>query len=135
MVIDETAQTPQLAARPPTPIGIWKQRALAALFSITLFAGCLWLYTRSNRFSYLFHPDELGKADQIIDDYRNFRHPQLLLEVTHRFLKSDEQEIQSIVNVGRNVSAAFAAAAVVCLALTGYFEAGLLGMIATGILC
>jgi hypothetical protein len=59
----------------------------------------------------------------------------LLLEVTHRFLKPDEHEIQPIVNVGRNVSAAFAAAAVLCLALTGYLEAGLLGMIATGILC
>jgi hypothetical protein len=109
-------------------------RVIAALLLLATFAGCLWMYTRHNAFPYEYHPDEGGKALQIlsVDGRRNFNHPQLMLEATQwaTHWLATPADPQAVVVVGRTVSATFAALAVVSLALCGYLAGGLAGLIA-----
>jgi MFS family permease len=89
------------------------------LACVGLFAACLYLYTRHNDFPHRWHPDEHGKAHQIITGERNFNHPQLLLEATQLVLAVGPTKPgwQTVVEAGRFVSAMAAAGAVICLAL------------------
>lgn len=114
----------------PTDRTPWRDRALAAIAAIAIFICFLFLYTRSNTFPSRYHPDEEGKARQILSDYRNFRHPQLLLEASSLVIKvADIDEQEPAVVAGRWVSASFAAGSVVALALIAYLDAGLPGML------
>lgn len=92
------------------------------LACVGLFAACLFLYTRHNDFPLRWHPDEPGKAHQVITGERNFNHPQLLLEATQLVLAfgPDQASGQTVVEAGRFVSALAAAAAVICLALAAF---------------
>ena len=106
---------------------------IAAILVLIFFSGSYWLNTRSIDFPYGFHPDEAGKVTQLLspDEYRNFNHPQLLLESTSVAMKWTEtpgNEV-SVVRLGRRVSAAFAALTVVAAALIGYSVGGLSGMV------
>jgi hypothetical protein len=111
----------------------WRDRLLASALGLAIFVFFLWLYTRTNTFPLIYHPDEEGKAAQILGDYRNYRHPQLMLECATLLVRSrsieDEQEV---VVAGRCVSAAFASGAVLALALAACLDAGLLGMLIAG---
>lgn len=111
----------------------WFPITFAILAVITL----LWIYTRANDFSIDYHPDEGGKVNQVISGRRNYRHPQLMLEVAtivstikgeRPILGTREDPLPEdearVVTTGRSVSAGFAAAAVVVLALTAYRAAG-----------
>src|SRR5436305_6956017 len=122
------------------------ERAGVALFCALLWVGCLFLYTRANTFAYYYHPDEEGKAKQATLNSRNFNHPQMLLEVSSlvirvtgagKGMKKDLGEnpaparveaqvraLQSATIAGRGVAAAFAAGAVVLLALAARRVAG-----------
>jgi hypothetical protein len=96
-----------------------------------LFAFCLWFYTRNNTFPMEFHPDESGKVAQVTSEYRNFNHPQLMLEATQIWLRwlpvtTDPLEIAV---AGRQVSAFFGAAAAALLAFTAYLAAGWWGLL------
>src|SRR5512133_3322076 len=76
------------AAPPATRWWIRLANALGvALFCAGLFTLCLWLYTRNNTFPLAFHPDEPGKVRQVMDQSRNYLHPQLMLETTTQYLK------------------------------------------------
>jgi hypothetical protein len=101
---------------------------------VFFFVACLFLYTRNNTFTFKYHPDEQSKTRQIIEGTRNFNHPQLMLETTHLVVRllGVAPKPQSVVEVGRWVSAGFAAMAVVALAATGYRAAGAAGMLAVG---
>lgn len=119
----------------------------ALIAGAVLFVALLFLYTRSNDFPVYYHPDEGGKVEQIIRGGRNYRHPQLLLEVTAIYyqlrgdrvrLASKNAEIpreanQRVVQLGRQVSAGFAAGAAVVLALLAYRFAGMWAMVLAGI--
>ncbi len=104
-------------------------------WSLALFAAAFSLNTRSNTFPYFYHPDESEKAAQLLTGNWNFHHPMLLLttaklavEVTHVPLHE-----QSVVEVGRWVSAAFTAAAVVALSLLAFAWRGWVPGIGAGL--
>ena len=61
----------------PTPA----RRALAAAALLALFAAAFALFSRNNDYPFFYHPDEYGKAKQIVDGTKsfNFNHPLLLL--------------------------------------------------------
>ena len=104
--------------------------------ALALFIGSLALFTRDNTFSFDYHPDEDGKVYQIIHRERNFHHPLLLLNVTDLavHLAGVSLNSQPVVIVGRWVSAAFAAGAVVALALVAFLRAGSLAAWTVGLL-
>jgi predicted transcriptional regulator with HTH domain len=104
--------------------------ALAAGLLALLWLGLLVFYTRSNGFPFYYHTDEPSKVAQVLAGERNFFHPQLLMlgaELTLRTGAFPRTE-QGIALAGRWTSAAYAAAAVVLLALL----AGRLGGSAAG---
>ena len=109
--------------------------AVVALFCCVLFASCFFLYTRHNNFSPNFHPDEPTKGVQILLQSRNHRHPHLLLEGTEVALRlfGLARTPRNVMLTGRGVSAAYAALAVVALALVGYRYAGLAGLLLSGV--
>jgi hypothetical protein len=116
---------------------LWVQRGAAFLLAAAAFAGSFFLNTRHNTFPYGFHPDEPDKTGQILSErgYRNFRHPQLMLEVSQRVfdLGRTPRDVQEVTVLGRRVSAFFAAVAVATICLAGYLAGGLWGAILLGL--
>ncbi|MCE9609049.1 MAG: hypothetical protein K8R23_02360 [Chthoniobacter sp.] len=96
--------------------------------SVVLFLGSFTLFTRHHDFPYSYHPDESGKAGQIIKGSRNYHHPLLLLSLTDVVSRVAfvPRTPQAIVETGRAVSAALAAGTVVALALLAWRCGGLL---------
>jgi Dolichyl-phosphate-mannose-protein mannosyltransferase len=88
---------------------------LAAIF----FAAGVCLYTRHNGFPCYYHPEEPGKARQLLTERFNFHHPLLLLQATWltSWITRSPQMPQPVVETGRTVSAIFAAGAVACFSL------------------
>src|SRR3954465_9120750 len=82
---------------------------IGAILFLT-FCSTLFLYTRANRLPYQYHPDEPEKTAQVYRNYRNFRHPQLLLTMTEAAMQiaGTPREPQATAQVGRNVAATFA---------------------------
>ena len=110
------------------------ERFLASGLSLVIFLGVLWVYTRSNTFPARYHPDEEGKANQVLSDWRNFRHPQLLLEASTLLVRARNiDETQQVVVAGRWISALCSAGAVVSLALAAYLEAGIGAMLVAAV--
>jgi hypothetical protein len=112
------------------------RQALWLIFwSLALFTAVLVLDTRHNEFPYFYHPDEPTKVDQVMTSEWNYHHPMLLLSVTKavvEILRIPSRE-QDIVEVGRWVSAAFTAVAVVAFALLAYAWRGWTASIGTGL--
>src|ERR1700723_500246 len=96
---------------PTTRMSKLLRYSLAFFIFAGAFAGSFFLNTRHNSFPYGFHPDEPSKADQILSGYRNFLHPQLMLEVAQHALNWSRtpRDIQGATELGREVSAVFAA--------------------------
>jgi hypothetical protein len=105
------------------------------LWCLALFAVCLALNARHNRFPYYYHPDEPGKVEQVLEGNWNLHHPLLLLGTTkiatQVFGAKTEQEI---VELGRNISAVFVAGAVVALSLLAFAWRGWAAALLTGAL-
>jgi len=107
---------------------------LTLFLTPALFAVSLYLYSHNNHFPYTYHTDEHTKAEQIMADQRNFRHPPLLLEVSDlavKLLKTPRQ-YQPVTEVGRLVSAILAALGVTALALAAARSYGLAGFLIAG---
>jgi hypothetical protein len=85
-----------------------------SLTLLALLALLFWAYTRNNNFPFYYHTDEPGKVSQIIDGTRNYRHPLLLIDATDAAVGAlqIEKTPQSIVHVGRCISALAAALAI-----------------------
>lgn len=87
---------------------------------LALLVGIV-LFTRNNNFPWYYHPDEPNKAEQVLEKWRNFHHPLLMLAVTDRSIKIAEElfdferNLQSIAVFGRWVSALFSAVGVALL--------------------
>jgi len=71
----------------------WRMRGLRVLRPLGVIAyctlvwlGCFHVYRLHNTFPIGYHPDEISKLSQIIQDFRNFNHPLLLLESTQKLL-------------------------------------------------
>ena len=130
-------QPSETQAPPPTH---WWRTLLstvgAGLWCLALFAFCLWLYTRNNAFPVDFHPDEPGKVEQIINEVRNYRHPQLLLEATQLWVSFTgvPADRMSVVIAGREIAALFGALAAAMLALTAYLCARWWGLVLASVL-
>jgi len=98
----------------------------AVVMAGVLFVFSLMLNTRHNDFAYSYHPDEAGKTGQVIGGSRNFHHPLLMLSATDIVSRVSflPREPQTVVEIGRWVSAVFAAGAVVALALLARLRYG-----------
>lgn len=105
---------------------------VAACTSIILFV----FYSRSNDFPASYHPDEPSKIDQILTGKRNFNHPQLLLTVTSvvQRIVPDSRNPDSLLSIGRQVSAGMAALAAFCSMLIGYSHRRWVGLAICGLL-
>ncbi len=104
--------------------------------SLLLWAACFGLYTRHyDVLPARYHPDEPGKAAQIIEDDRNFNHPLLMLEVTQWAVAWSDtpREEEAVTQVGRLVIAGMAATAIVAFALIGFTLRRWPGFIGVGI--
>lgn len=114
-----------LDAPQPSPGRSWRRANVVGLVlaSVALFVACGWFFSLYHHQPASYHPDEPGKALQILNDTRNFNHPQLMLEVTDGVTRwlGTPPNVQDVVEVGRCVSADFGALGIVALALTGYF--------------
>jgi hypothetical protein len=117
-----------------------RDRIWAALLTAAAFAAALWMYTRHNEFPYGYHSDELSKINQIVspDGFRNFLHPQLMLECVQRAVDwtgspDVKKDKQAVVVIGRRVSAIFAATAVAAVCILGYLYGGFWGLALLGL--
>ncbi len=101
------------------------------------FAAELWLCTRHNDFPFGYHPDEPTKTEQILssEGFRNFLHPQLLLECTQRVVDwgGVARNTQAVAHAGRDVSAVFAAVAISAGCALGFLCGGIFGEILVGV--
>ncbi|MDB5324867.1 MAG: hypothetical protein JWM57_436 [Phycisphaerales bacterium] len=124
----------------------WLLNAVAVLgLSLGLWALCLNLFKRHNDFPTYYHPDEYSKGEQIVEDRRNFNHPQLMLEGALLLMPTPKTgsgslsappmggDVNRIVVEGRNTSAAFAAGAAVLMAWAGWAAAGWVGFLGLGL--
>lgn len=101
------------------------------------FLASLFLYTRHADFPSYYHADEPSKVDQLIHQYRNFKHPPLMLNVAEAFsaLLGTPRDAESLVHLGRFLSALYAAGTIALLAvLAAYLRNGITGALA-GFLC
>lgn len=118
-------------ARPP--LGLVKH---AVAFALSLFAAILslWMFTRHIDFPITYHPDEKGKAQQLLTGHRNFRHPQLLLQSARLAAGAagGVDDARAAVLVGRWTSGALAAVAVFALSLAAYASHGFVGLAVAG---
>src|SRR3954468_18754369 len=102
------------------------ERTRLLLWAAALLAICFALNQRHHHFPYYYHPDEPGKAEQILTGRWNFNHPMLMLTATRAVVETFHvpMEEQPIVETGRLVSAFFMAVAVTALSLTAYLWRG-----------
>lgn len=117
------------------PSGI-SPRSLLGL-GLLFFLAALFLYTRHADFPSYYHADEPSKVDQLIHRYRNFKHPPLMLNVAEAasVLLGTPRDAESLVQLGRFLSALYAAGTVALLAvLAASLRGGMTGATA-GILC
>ena len=124
----------------PTSDYNWKMShrgeiVILVTFCAALLTSCLFVFTRHNTFPYYCHHDEHRKVKQLFTRDFNFHHPQLLLLTTDlvRRARGQRDGYQQVVMSGRWVSATFAAASVVLLALLGWRAFGLLGAWCVGL--
>jgi hypothetical protein len=120
-----------------------KRRGLAIAALAVAFAAAFALFMQDNRFPYFYHPDEWGKARQLVDGTKslNFNHPLLLLNVAKPLKRlwgrsagvERPVKMQNAVEAGRTASALFAAIAVCALAIAGYVLGGPLAGIAAAL--
>ena len=109
----------------------WLNRLVAVLLAIAAAGGCLYLFVRHNDFPAGYHPDEPRKAQHIVANTREYRHPLLLMEAAQALYRSGRfaQNRDGALLAGRWASALMAAGAVGALALAAYRVAGLWGLV------
>ena len=107
--------------------------------AIVVFIGGMGLFSEHRSFPFYYHTDEPGKVLQVVHRGKNFHHPTLLLTTAtlarRTFLHGGaEDDPQRVVELGRLVVAAFAAASAALLALLAARLHGLSAGLATGLL-
>ncbi|MFL6537850.1 MAG: hypothetical protein ACJ8JD_06680, partial [Chthoniobacterales bacterium] len=102
------------------------QRGLLIAWCVVLFCTGLFLYTRHNTFPPEFHADEPPKATQVIERRPTYRQPLLLITATEFVSRvlNETRSIRQIVFTGRDISAVFAATAILFISLFGYVTFG-----------
>lgn len=121
-----------------THVGSARKSVASFVVLAAVFIGCFCMYRQGADFPRHFFPDEPGKVAQVADDFRNFRHPALMIEVVSLAarvaevrpgLASDEDR-RLISRIGRTTSALCAAGASVALSMVGFWCAGWAGLMA-----
>ena len=109
-------------------------KAALVVWSLALFAATFALHSRHRDFPWYYHPDEGGKVEQVLSAKWNFNHPMLLLRTAKLALEATgaARDPQSVVEIGRAVSAAFTAIAVVAFSLFAFRWRGWSAAIAAG---
>ena len=104
------------------------------VWSLALFAATLALNLRHRDFAWYYHSDEGSKIEQVVSGKWNFNHPMLLLRVSKiaRDLSGSPRDPQSVVEIGRAVSATFTALAVVAFSLFAFQWRGWLAALSAG---
>jgi hypothetical protein len=115
-------------------------RRHAILLFLCVFVSAFALFTRHNDFPFYYHPDEKGKADQIIKSKRNFNHPMMMLSTvevarTITLWGPPRKDMQRVTQVGRSATAAIAALTAASLALLAFTTFGKIAGWAVGMLC
>lgn len=95
---------------------VFRAVAFAGLLG-TLLAAYLW----HNQFPFFYHTDEPGKAEQIISGRFNYHHPLCLMNATQLAVHWAKIDIvpQSVVGVGRAISAVAMMLAIAAIVLMG----------------
>lgn len=109
---------------------------LLPIWAIVVFVLSLVLNTRRNDFPYYYHPDEPGKVEQVMEGQWNFHHPMLLLGTVRAVVDvaHPKMEEQTVVEIGRTVSAIFMGGAIVAFTLLAWFWRGWPASLLTGAL-
>lgn len=104
------------------------------VWSLALFAATLALNLRHRDFAWYYHSDEGSKIEQVVSGKWNFNHPMLLLRVSKIALDMSgaPHDPQSVVEIGRAVSATFTALAVVAFSLFAFQWRGWLAALSAG---
>ena len=109
-------------------------RTLLVVWSLALFAATLALHLRHRDFPWYYHSDEGSKIEQVVSGKWNFNHPMLLLRAAKIALdlSGSPRDPQSVVEIGRAVSATFTAFAVVAFSLFAFQWRGWLAALSAG---
>ena len=110
------------------------ERRLPFVISILLFLVAMGWFSRGLVFPPFYHPDEINKVVQIEANYRNFNHPQLMLNsaaVLYVLGGKPESKLQIAV-LTRWVTVFFAAATVTLMAYTAFLLAGPVAQVCCG---
>ena len=109
-------------------------KAALVAWSLALFAATLALNLRHRDFAWYYHSDEGSKIEQVVSGKWNFNHPMLLLRVSKIALdvSGAPRDPQSVVEIGRAVSATFTALAVVAFSLFAFQWRGWLAALSAG---
>lgn len=110
------------------------ERRLPLFINIFLFLAAMTWFSRGIDFPPFYHPDEINKVIQIRKDYRNFNHPQLMLnsaDLLYRLAGKPESRTDTAA-LARWVSVFFASATVVIMAWTAFLLAGPIAQICCG---
>lgn len=108
---------------------------LLAAWAVLLGLAAFLVFSRNADFAYYYHPDEPGKVEQIVDGKWNFHHPMLMLSTSRVAweVSGKPTDPQTVVELGRRVSAAFMAIAVVALSILAFLFRGWLAAISAGV--
>lgn len=109
-------------------------KRLPLVINIVLFLLAMGWFSRGLVFPPFYHPDEINKVTQIQENFRNFNHPQLMLNsaAVLYWLGGSPESALKTATLTRWVSVFFAAATVVLLAHTAFLLAGPVAQIACG---
>lgn len=110
------------------------RRFVLPVVLVLLCLGYFWLATRNNDFHFQQHPDETGKIEQVIEDFRNFNHPLLMVNAAELVARGSAAFLpkrfqskhwlakrftpQDIARLGRALSAVYIALGIFCAALS-----------------
>jgi Dolichyl-phosphate-mannose-protein mannosyltransferase len=111
---------------------------ITILLLVVFMIGTFW-FTRGNRYPFFYDTEEAIRGMREIGGTWDFHRP-LLSAVTTKALKNVlhvPDSVQSVVELGRMVSAFFAVGSIICLCLTAYFlgNATAAGFLALLLLC
>lgn len=115
---------------------VGSQKLGRLLWAVFLLVVAVVLGTEHNGFPWYYHNDEPSKVRQVMEGWRNMRHPPLMVEVVSAVchLTGRAGEAQEVVMVGRVLSAFYVAGGVALLADAAWLLGGPVAGMAAGVL-
>ena len=119
--------------------GGWPLWLIDGAFMVLVAVAGWLLFTLDNDAPFHRHPDEPGKASQVLEKDWNFHHPMLMVRGTERIVKilmetrGFPRHAQSVTEVGRGFVAACSALGIACLAVLARRRFGWLAALAVAL--